>query len=356
MIPQVKHTLGAEEAFAAKIALRSGHLTSGPIVREFERALEEYTGAANVIACHSGTAAIHLALCATVRGATDPIVGTGALTYISAVNAIGWVGAAPYWLDIDPKTLCTATKKPRGCPDLDALVVTHYGGATASMRTNGVIIEDAACAIGSRYQDGLMVGSRQDTLCCFSFHAGKMITTAGEGGAIAVHDPGTAGLLRMLRDQGVERAGWRQDAAISGFNYRMTEIQAAVGIEQLKKLDGFIARRRELALRYRELLSDMDVVLPEWDADLVNWCYFPIQVDDRDEVMDFLWSQEIRAGFNYKPAYQHSLKEALYCDPPPETEKAAARLICLPLYPTLSEIEQDYVCLKLKEAIENATS
>jgi dTDP-4-amino-4,6-dideoxygalactose transaminase len=258
------------EIAAAAEALRSGQLVQGPRVAAFERELAERTGAPHVAAVSNGTAALHLALLALDIRRGDKVAVT-TFSWPATANVIELCGATPVFVDIETETygmdsdrLGEALRRERG---IKAVMPVHAFGAMARMhRIREVadqfqlpIVEDAACALGA-VLDGRPAGT-WGRLGCFSFHPRKAATT-GEGGAIVTDDPALLRTLQMLRNHGQDPSAAEVDFVLPGFNYRLSEMQAAVGSAQLHKLDRFIAARRELAAAYDRLLASLPVVIP----------------------------------------------------------------------------------------------
>jgi dTDP-4-amino-4,6-dideoxygalactose transaminase len=265
VIPVAKPALGAEEAKAAHDAVLSGWVTQGPRVREFEDSFARYVGAAHAVAVSSCTTALHLAFVVAGIGPGDEVL-CPSLSYIATANAIVHAGATPVFAEVEPTTL---NLDPSDCarritPRTRAILVVHQLGLPADLDAFGALardrglplIEDAACAAGSAYK-GRKIGSHS-RLVCFSFHPRKVLTT-GDGGMITTSDAALAERLRRLRQHGMSVSDQARHEARSlafeehveiGFNYRMTDIQAAVGIVQLGRLDALVAARREIAARY----------------------------------------------------------------------------------------------------------
>ena len=271
LIPITIPYLGEEEERAAQAAIRSGWVTQGPKVAQFERAVADYCGTAEAVAVSSCTTALHLALLVLEVGPGDEVI-CPSMSFIATANSIRYTGATPVFADVDPRTYnldpdaveALITRRTK------AILVVHQIGLPADIdrflalaEKYGVkIVEDAACAIGSRYK-GKPIGGHTE-MACFSFHPRKVITT-GEGGMITTNNVDYAKRLRLLRQHGMSvpdtvRHGAKrviiEQYVCLGYNYRMTDIQAAIGIEQMKKLDWIVRRRRELASRYTEALSD----------------------------------------------------------------------------------------------------
>jgi dTDP-4-amino-4,6-dideoxygalactose transaminase len=280
MIPVMKPWLGEEEAQAAAEAVASGWVAQGPRVAEFETRFAERVGAEHGVAVSSCTTALHLCLHLLGIGPGDEVV-VPSFSFIATANCAVYVGATPIFADVEPEdgNLSVRTVEPVLTDRTRAVVVVHQGGMPADVEplrrlcaSRGIaLVEDAACAAGSRYRGApASAGAR---LAAWSFHPRKLLTT-GEGGMLTTCDPELAARARRLREHGMNvsaavRHASRQPVLESylevGFNYRMTDIQAAVGLVQLAKLDAMVRRRRELAERYREMLADVPGVRPVRD-------------------------------------------------------------------------------------------
>ena len=270
MIPVMRPWLGAEEAEAAAEAVSSGWVAQGPRVAEFEAAFASAIGAGHAVAVSSCTAALHLALVVAGIGPGDEVV-VPSLSFIATANAARYVGAVPVFADVDEITqnLTPATVEPCLTPRTRAVILVDQAGVPADLNAMRalceprgiVVVEDAACAVGSAYL-GQPAGA-QASLAAFSFHPRKLLTT-GEGGMLVTPDSGIAARLCRLREHGMDLSAAARHASRQpviehytelGFNFRMTDIQAAVGLVQLGKLGRLIARRRLLAQRYQQLLA-----------------------------------------------------------------------------------------------------
>jgi dTDP-4-amino-4,6-dideoxygalactose transaminase len=365
MIPITRPCVGVEEADAARDVVLSGWLTQGDRVAEFERAVASRAGTHSAVAVSSCTTALHLALVALGVGPGDEVI-CPSMSFIATANAIRHAGATPVFADIDPLTwnLDPRAAEAAITPRTRALLVVHQIGMPADLdqflavgvRHGIPVVEDAACAIGSRYK-GRPIGG-DGVMACFSFHPRKVVTT-GEGGAVTTNDPHLAGQVRLLRQHGmsvpdtVRHASTRvifEEYVCVGYNYRMTDLQAAVGLEQLKKLDGIVARRRELAFRYTEALADHPWLRPPLVPEYAepNFQSYAVQLTpkapmSRNEVMQRLLGRGIatRRGImlsHREPPYARDRHADLR-----HSEAASLNSLLLPLYPQMTAREQGHV-------------
>jgi dTDP-4-amino-4,6-dideoxygalactose transaminase len=376
MIPVMRPWLGAEEAAAAAEAVASGWVAQGPRVAAFEEAFAAAIGAGHAVAVSSCTAGLHLALVAAGIGPGDEVV-VPSLSFIATANAARYVGAVPVFADVDEVTqnLTPATVEPCLTPRTRAVILVDQAGVPAdldAMRALCVarrvaVIEDAACAVGSIYR-GQPAGARAD-LAAFSFHPRKLLTT-GEGGMLVTPDADVAARLRRLREHGMDLSAAARHASRQpviehylelGFNFRMTDIQAAIGLVQLGKLDRLIARRRELARRYQQLLADIPGIRTIKDPGYgtTNYQSFWVLLPDdfpvsRDELVQRLAEAGVSArrgimAAHLEPAYLGVARRSL-----PVTERMTARTLILPLFHDLTEAEQDIVVSVIAAAQRHA--
>ncbi len=350
MIPYGRHLVDDDDIAAVVAVLRSDWLTGGPRIDDFERALRDRTGARHAIAFANGTAALHASLSVAGIGPGDRVL-TSPLSFVASANCARFVGAVADFVDIDPKTL---NLDPAAVGTCDALVAVHFAGLPVDLGAltarPRVIVEDAAHALGASTPDGPVGNCARSDMCTFSFHPVKAITT-GEGGAVTTNSDELADDLRRFRSHGTVRrpdlGGWYYDVETLGYNYRVTEMQAALGTSQLTKLEHFVARRNELADRYRDLLAALPLDLPPAAPPGVRHAYhlFAVRVPRRRDVYEAMHAAGIAVQVHYVPIYKHPL----YADAGrtgadfPQTERAYDGLLSLPLYPALREADQDRV-------------
>jgi len=380
-VPIAMPYLGEEEGEAVTEVLRSGWVTQGPRVAAFEQAFAEYVGAPHAAAASSGTTALHLALLAAGVGDGDEVV-TVSHSYIATPNAVRYCGAVPVFVDIQPGTfnMDPALVAAAITPKTKAVMCVHQLGMPCDMaailsvtRPLGIpVIEDAACAAGSEIQlegEWQRVGRPHGDAACFSFHPRKVLTT-GDGGMITTRHAEWDEKFRLLRQHAMSvpdtvRHGaskvTREQYPCLGFNYRLTDIQAAVGLVQLKRLPDMVARRQELAARYRELLGGIPgLALPEEPAwARSNWQSYCVRLPagaNQDEVMQALLDREVatRTGVmcaHREPAYATGGPEPCRMDALPESEAAQDRCLMIPLYHQITDEQMVWVAESLAEAL-----
>ncbi|MEJ2673562.1 MAG: DegT/DnrJ/EryC1/StrS family aminotransferase [Deltaproteobacteria bacterium] len=364
-IPLADPGFGPEEIAAAVAVLESGWVSQGPTVQRFEAAFAEYLGVKCAVAVANGTAALHLAGLALGLGPGDEVL-CPALTFVATANAIRYTGAQPCFVDIaGPQDLNLAVEDMvrKISPRTKAIMVVHYGGFAADMaailevaQQHGLaVIEDCAHAPGAWYQDGAPPGrvGTAGILSCFSFFANKNLAT-GEGGMVATNDPELAESVRVARSHGMTTLTWDRhqghshtyDVVAMGYNYRLDEVRAAIGMVQLGRLEENNARRRELTRLYRARLTELSQVEVPFLAENLDACachLLPILLskgEDRSDFMTFLRERGIQTSIHYPPihhfSYYRRLQDNVVNYQLPQTEAVAAREVTLPLFPSLT--------------------
>ncbi|MFB7465245.1 DegT/DnrJ/EryC1/StrS family aminotransferase [Streptomyces sp. NPDC056224] len=370
-VPVMVPWLGEEEAKAAADAVLSGWVAQGPRVAEFERAFAERVGAGHGIAVSSCTTALHLALVALDLGPGDEVV-VPSLSFIATANAVRYVGARPVFADVEEATgnLTPATVDAVRTPRTKAVLAVHQAGVPADVHAlraacaewDVALVEDAACGIGATV-GGKSVGHGA-LLAAWSFHPRKVITT-GEGGMLTTDDAQWAERLRRLREHGMNVSAAQRHASTQpivesylevGYNYRMTDIQAAVGLVQLGKLDAIVARRRALAARYAELLRPVPGLTPVTDPGHGEGnfqSYWVLLAEDFPVGRDELLAVLAAAGISARRGIMASHLEPAYAGhgaaPLPVTERISRDSLILPLFHTMTDAQQDRVVAVLRE-------
>lgn len=371
-IPYGRQCIEEDDIEAVVEVLCSDYVTTGPTVAQFEKSVAEYTGAKYAVAVSNGTAALHAACLAAGIKEGDEVITTP-ITFAASANCVLYCGAKPVFADIEPDTYNIDPTKieEKITSKTKAIIAVHFTGQPCKMdeiheiakKHNLFVIEDAAHALGAEYK-GKKVGSISD-MTTFSFHPVKHITT-GEGGMVTTNSKELYDRLILFRSHGITRderflekneGGWYYEQLDLGYNYRITDIQCALGISQMKKLDRFVERRREIAKRYNEAFSDVKgIQIPKQEADCHNsWHLYVIQVLNRNrkEVFDTLRSKNIGVNVHYIPVYKHPYYqkngyERVCCK---NAEQYYANAISIPMYPLLSKEEQEYVIETIKEVL-----
>lgn len=376
-IPYGRQCINEEDIEAVVETLRSDFLTTGPKVAEFEEMVAAYTGAKYAVAVANGTAALHVACMAAGIGPGDEVITTP-ITFVASANCILYCGGTPIFADIDPQTynISAESIERRITERTKAIIAVDFTGQPCEYdrirkiaREHGLIlIEDAAHGLGADYR-GEKVGTIAD-MTTFSFHPVKHITT-GEGGMITTNNKELYERLLLGRTHGITRdtekmrtqdsGAWYYEQISLGYNYRITDMQCALGISQMRRLDEFVQKRRELVKRYNQALSKCDSLILPYQQEGCNNSYhlYVVQVKSgsRREVFDKMREAGIGVNVHYipvptQPYYQdyyarHNIEQ-------PECENALAyyeRAITLPLYPELTYEQQDYVIRTLLENV-----
>ena len=367
-IPLARPSTDGDEVEEVAAVLGTGYLTQGPKVEEFERAVAAIVDARHAFATTSATTALHLSLAALEIGPGDDVLVPD-YTFPATANVVIQQGARPILVDIDPGTFTVdpADLERKITPASRAVMPVHAFGLAADMDPiveiaggrDLAVIEDAACALATTYR-GRPVGAL-GTLGCFSFHPRKSITT-GEGGMITTNDDGLADRIRLLRSHGGRRHGNRFTFEAAGYNYRLSDILAAVGVAQLRKLERLLDRRRSIARQYRELLADEERItlprLPDWDGHVYQ--SFVLLLDaaiDRDGVIARLADAGIETTLGTYALHREPLFTERFgysAGDLPRSNEVFTRALTLPLYPDMLEDDPAYVVSRLAEALSRA--
>ena len=373
MIPYGKQTIEQDDIQAVVDVLKSDFLTTGPKIAEFEQTVADYVGAKYAVAISNGTSALHAACFAAGFEPGDEVITTP-LTFAASANCVLYCGGTPVFADVDPKTYNIDPEDiQRKITDrTKAIIAVHLAGQPCDMdaihsiaREHGlIVIEDGAHALGSVYK-GKKVGSMSD-MTTFSFHPVKPITT-GEGGMIVTDNEDFYKKMILFRSHGITRddsmmtrndGPWFYQQFNLGYNYRITDIQCALGCSQMKKLDRFLARRKEIVARYNEAFADCDnIITPYQLSDTESgWHLYIVQVKkcDRRQVFENMREKGIGVNVHYIPVYMHPYYqehgyENVHCA---NAEEIYSHIISLPLYPGLTSEQQDYVIDTLKSLCE----
>ena len=372
MIPYGRQTIEEDDIQAVVDVLRSDYLTTGPKIAEFEKMVADYVGAKYAVAISNGTSALHAACFAAGIQPGDEVITTP-LTFAASSNCVLYCGGTPVFADVDPKTYNIDPEDIRRkiTDKTKAIIAVHLAGQPCDMdeihkiakEHDLLVIEDGAHALGSVYK-GKKVGTLSD-MTTFSFHPVKPITT-GEGGMIVTDNEEFYQKMMLFRSHGITRdenlmtrndGSWFYQQLDLGYNYRITDIQCALGCSQMKKLDRFLARRKEIVARYNEAFADCENIiipyqLPETES---GWHLYIVQVKncDRRKVFEALREQGIAVNVHYIPVYKHPYYQEhgykdVHCR---NAEEVYSHIISLPLYPTLTEEQQQYVIETLKYVI-----
>jgi len=384
MIPYGRQSIDKSDIDEVVKVLTSDFLTQGPYVENFESSIKHYVGAKYAVATNSATSALHIA-CKALNVFQDDIVWTSTISFVASANAALYCGAKVDFIDIDPDTnnlslknlkdKLLAAKKINKLPKV--LIVVHLSGLSCEMKEifdlsknyGFKIIEDASHAIGARYRGSLIGSCKYSDIVVFSFHPVKIITT-GEGGMALTNNRNLFHTMQLLRSHGITRDPqkmirssddpWYYEQIELGFNYRMTDIQAALGISQIKRITEFLSKRRSLVSRYNDCLDGYSLKLPNKDfySDSAFHLYIvrlqphKINLSHKEVIME-LRKRGIGVNLHYIPIHtQPFYKKMGFIDNDfPEAMKYYAEAISLPLFPDLSEKDQDFIIDNLKEIL-----
>lgn len=385
MIPYGRQEINQADIDAVVAVLRSDFLTQGPVVPAFEKAVADFCGAQHAVAVNSATSALHIACLALGVGKGD-CVWTTPITFVASANCALYCGATVDFVDIDARTYnisidrlaekLALAEKTGKLPKV--VVLVHLCGQPCDMagihalsqRYGFKIIEDASHAIGGKYQNEPIGNGRYSDITVFSFHPVKIITS-GEGGIAVTKDATLAQHMRLLRSHGISSTAedtqprpaqeiWNYQQIDLGFNYRMTDLHAALGLSQMQRLDEFITQRHAIAKRYDQLLAPLPVQTPWQHANSYSGYHlYVIRLKLKEinktqrQVYDAFYAAEIGANVHYIPVYRHPYFEQMgfnvgYC---PQAEQFYSEVISIPMYPGLTSAQQDFVVDTLRAAL-----
>jgi dTDP-4-amino-4,6-dideoxygalactose transaminase len=383
-LPFALPEIGEEEIAEVADALRSGWVTTGPKTRRFEQAFVEFLGddSLQAIAVNSATAGLHLALEALGIGPGDEVITT-THTFTATAEVVRYLGADVKLVDIDPATLNIDPVAIEAAitPATKAIMPVHYAGLAVDMEAiyaiahkHGLkVIEDAAHSLPTTYK-GQLVGTLKSDAVVFSFYANKTMTT-GEGGMLVTRDADLATRAKVMRLHGINRdafdrftakvPSWYYEIVAPGFKYNLTDIAAALGLHQLKRLPGFQVRREQIAQRYDEAFADLPIIRPPRPVhagDTHSWHLYVIRLSDdttvqRDAFIDSLFADGIGVSVHYIPLHLHPYWKERYDLRPeqfPHSQKAFERMLTLPLYTRMTDADVERVIASVRKALGRA--
>jgi len=384
-IPYGRQDISSADIDAVIAVLRSEFLTQGPIVPAFEQAVASYCGANHAVAVNSATSALHIA-CLSLGVGKGDLVWTTPITFVASANCALYCGANIDFVDIDPITNNMSIERLSEKLSLAAklgklpkvVIPVHLCGLPCDMAQIKVlsqkygfrIIEDASHAVGSVYMDGYVGGCQFSDITIFSFHPVKIITT-GEGGMAMTNDSLLARRMRLLRSHGISNSSedfkatdtneiWNYQQLDLGFNYRMTDIQAALGLSQINRLNSFIKKRNQIALHYDDAFSLLPVQKPSRNPEILSsYHLYVIRILPSHKglnqklVYENMQKKGVRVNLHYIPVYRHPYYEAMgfklgYC---PEAEAYYREALSLPIFPAITDSEQERVIQVLRETL-----
>lgn len=385
MIPYGRQGVDDDDIQAVVDVLKSDFLTQGPVVPAFEQSVSEYCGVRHAVAVNSATSALHIACLALGVGQGD-VVWTTPITFVASANCALYCGAKVDFVDIDPITFNLSVERlaeklylaEREGALPKVVIPVHLCGQPCdmagihelSLRYGFKVIEDASHAIGGKYKGEAIGNCRFSDIAIFSFHPVKIITT-GEGGMAMTNDDELADRMRLLRSHGITRnpeemtqlpdGPWYYQQITLGFNYRMTEMQAALGLSQMRRLDPFVAKRHEIAKRYDTLLENMPLITPWQHPDgysglhlyVIRLKLAEIKKSHR-EVFERLRQEKVGVNLHYIPVYLQPYYQNLgfgsgYC---PEAERYYSEAISIPMFPSLTADQQDKVAYAVARSVD----
>lgn len=380
MVPYGRQNISEDDIKAVVEVLRSDFITQGPVVPDFEKSVATYCGAKHAVAVNSATSALHIACLALDVGPGD-VVWTSPVTFVASANCARYCGADVDFVDIDRRTynlsvaaLAEKLELAKRNGRLPKVVIpVHLSGQSCEMEAIHAlslqygfrIIEDASHAIGGSYKGDRVGSCRFSDITVFSFHPVKIITT-GEGGMAVTNNPELAKHMARLRSHGITRypsemtrppdGSWYYQQVELGFNYRMTDIQAALGLSQMRRLDEFVTERHVIAKRYEELLSETPITRPWQHPDSYSGLHLyivrlpvgSVKTSHRD-VFERMRAEGIGVNLHYIPVYRQPYYERMGFKPDsfPEAERYYAEAITLPIFPGLAAEQQDEVVRRL---------
>ena len=382
MIPYSTQSIDDTDIEAVREILESPFLTTGPTINEFENAVAEYTKCEYAIAVNSCTSALHLAMMAIGVSPSDRVF-VSAISFAASANCARFMGAEVDFVDVSPKSgnmdldvleeMLRLAEQENRLPK--AVVAVHLSGRPLDLiRLDSLrakygfkLVEDAAHAIGALFHGEYIGSCRHSDITVFSFHPVKIITTA-EGGMCLTNNPEYAHAIRMLSSHGIthdiedlcntSKPAYYYEMQRLGYNYRMTDIQAALGISQLARIEDFLEKRRSLARSYQELFSDFDKIgLPQADTpdNVSSWHLYQVRIPGnfRDSIFKTLRQKGIGVQVHYLPIYRHPYYQSLKDYPMlPGAEEFFEHTLSIPLYPNLSRLNQQMVAATLMSALD----